>query len=92
MRETITTYMRSKIAKFVRKMAKEDELTVSSYLERLAEREMERKTEEDDDDVVLTRAEIQRRLENADDPRNCIVHNSDEELIQHLREVAREVI
>jgi hypothetical protein len=79
--------MRSKIARFVKKAAREDELTVSNYLERLAEREMERHMDdENDDDVVLTRAEIQRRLEEADDPRNCIAHDSIEAMIESLRE------
>jgi hypothetical protein len=84
MREAITTHMRSKIARFVKKAAKEDELTVSSYLERLAEREMERHVEDDDDDDVLTRAEIQRRLEEADDPRNCIAHGTVDEFLKHF--------
>jgi hypothetical protein len=89
MREAITTQMRSKIARFVKKADKEDELTVSNYLERLAEREMElHAADEDDGDVVLTRAEIQRHLEEADDPRNCIAHGTIEAMIESLGERA----
>jgi hypothetical protein len=40
----------------------------------------------DDHDMVLPRAKIQRRLEEADDPRNCIAHDSIESMIESLRE------
>jgi hypothetical protein len=51
-----------------KKAAKEVDLRVSSYLERLAEREMERHMDDEDgNNVNLTRVEIQRRWEEADD-------------------------
>jgi hypothetical protein len=84
MREAITTYMRSKIVKFVKKAAKEGGLTVSNYLERLAEREMERR--EDDDDMVLTCEGVQQHLEEVDDPRNCIAYGTIDEFLKHFDE------
>jgi hypothetical protein len=42
--------------------------------------------------VVLTREEIQRPLEEADDPRNCISHGTDEEVIRYLRKATCKVI
>jgi hypothetical protein len=90
-----TTYMRSKIMEFVKKAAKRDELTVSSYLERLVEKEMERSLHSSaamdgdcDDGAVITREEILRRCEEADDPKNCIAHESIESMIKSLHERA----
>jgi hypothetical protein len=40
----------------------------------------------DDHGVVLIRAEIQRRLEEADDPRNCMAHDSVDDFLKHFDE------
>jgi hypothetical protein len=40
----------------------------------------------DDHGVVLLRAEIQRRLEEADDTRNCMAHDSVYGFLKHFDE------
>jgi peptidoglycan hydrolase-like amidase len=89
MKETVTVSMGSKIAKFVKTAAKARRLTVSNYLKRLAREEMERAlpAESSGGDAVITREEILRRLESADDPRNCIAHRTIDEFLQHFDEL-----
>ncbi|MDR1401940.1 MAG: hypothetical protein LBI81_03245 [Puniceicoccales bacterium] len=88
MRETVTVSMGSKIAKFVRTAARARRLTIPNYLKRLAREEMARVVPTDGDDAIITREEILRRLESADDPRNCIAHDSIESMIESLHERA----
>jgi hypothetical protein len=83
----ITTRIPVKIADKIRVDARHKGISVSGCIMRILERYYEDKEQADDDDVVLTRAEIQRRLENADNPRNCIAHGTIDEFLKHFDEL-----
>jgi hypothetical protein len=93
-KETVIARMGTRIARFIKKSAKDHKLTVSDYLEYLAKQEMGRElsnqgatNDNDGGDIILTREEIQRRLESADDPRNCIAHQTVDEFLKHFDEL-----
>jgi hypothetical protein len=89
----VTTRIPIKIAEKLKSEARFKGISMSGCIMRILEKHYEEYGQDyDDDNEVLTRAEIQRRLENADDPRNCIAHGTDEEVIQYLRKIASEVI
>jgi hypothetical protein len=83
----ITTRIPLKIAEKIKSEARFKGISMSGCIMRILEKHYEEYGQSyDGDDVVLTREEIQRRLENADDPRNCIAHDSVEAMIESLRE------
>jgi hypothetical protein len=90
MREVISTHMRPRVAKFVRLRAKKMEMSVSSFLERLADMAMEQ-DEMEEDVPELTRNDILKDLEECSDPKKCIFYDSAEKFLRHIDEVANEV-
>ncbi|MDR1457031.1 MAG: hypothetical protein LBI34_03205 [Puniceicoccales bacterium] len=49
---------------------------------------------EDDDDndcPCFSKAELERRLRSADDPKNCTEYETSEDFIKHMHEVANEI-
>jgi hypothetical protein len=77
--------------------ANEEGMSLSRYVSGILTSYFNDKAKEDDgeredgDCPCFPKADLDRILEEADDPKNCIEYESVEDLIKHMHEVAREV-
>lgn len=76
------------VHKKLRRRAEKKKISVSGYVRRLIESNV---GDAMDDPLRFPMEELERRCREADDPANCTVYHSVEELLEHMDEIAAKI-